>query len=111
MLAPSRSTQHRQKIAAAPDTASLRRRPAPVEEESNWWSITFSDLVLLLLCFVVLWHIADKRRAQMLARSPRDSDSSLSRRTSTGRGGSAVRVRGGVRPRLSHRNRPNLQLS
>jgi chemotaxis protein MotB len=54
-----------------------------VEEEGNWWSITFSDLVLLLLCFVVLWHIAEKRRSELPAPSqtiatlsPQDSQES-----------------------------------
>lgn len=40
----------------------LRRLHATAEDEVGWWSITFSDLVLLLLCFVVLWHVAEKQR-------------------------------------------------
>ena len=44
----------------------LPRWRTPEEREGNSWSITFSDLVLLLLCFVVLWHVADKRHWQRL---------------------------------------------
>jgi len=47
-------------------TTLLLRWRVPEEGEGNWWSITFSDLVLVLLCFVVLWHIADKRRQQRM---------------------------------------------
>lgn len=45
------------------------RRQPPVEENEGWWSITFSDLVLLLFAFFVLWHIADKQRAVAVART------------------------------------------
>ncbi len=42
-------------------TAPLRRWRAPVEDDVTVWSITFSDLVLLLLCFFILWHVVEKR--------------------------------------------------
>lgn len=42
----------------------LRRLHAAAEDDVGWWSITFSDLVLLLLCFVVLWHVAEKQRLE-----------------------------------------------
>jgi len=64
LSAPQKTQHHRHSILTAPGAAPVRRWRAPVEEEGNWWTITFSDLVLLLLCFVVLWHLADKRNAQ-----------------------------------------------
>lgn len=38
------------------------RRHALVEDDIGSWPITFSDLVLLLLCFFVLYHVAEKQR-------------------------------------------------
>lgn len=57
----------RQRITTQQTTVPLRRWRAPAEEEHSWWTITFSDLVLLLLCFVILWHISEKR--ELLARA------------------------------------------
>jgi len=48
-----------------------RRWHLPAEDDTGWWSITFSDLVLLLFCFFVLWHVADKRRVVAAARAIR----------------------------------------
>jgi chemotaxis protein MotB len=47
--------------ASLRDSASQPRRVS-TEDDIGWWPITFSDLVLLLLCFVVLWHVAEKKR-------------------------------------------------
>jgi chemotaxis protein MotB len=69
MLSSDHSVHQRQRVTASQNPNPLRRWRTPVEDESNWWSITFSDLVLLLLCFVVLWHLSEKRHAQLLARS------------------------------------------
>lgn len=55
--------------ATTPFPGSPWRRHAPVEENDGWWSITFSDLVLLLFAFFVLWHVADKQRAVAVARA------------------------------------------
>ena len=62
MLSSPHSAQQRQFPTTPQRTTSFPRWRAPVEEEGNWWSITFSDLVLILLCFVVLWHMAEKQR-------------------------------------------------
>jgi chemotaxis protein MotB len=37
---------------------------APIDNDGNWWMITFTDLTLLLLGFVVLWHATGKIAAQ-----------------------------------------------
>jgi chemotaxis protein MotB len=53
----------RQRLASPSlNSTPIRRWRPPVEDDVGWWPITFSDLVLLLLCFVVLWHVAEKRR-------------------------------------------------
>lgn len=52
-----------------PPVTPPRRFHAAAEDEVGWWSITFSDLVLLLLCFVVLWHVAEKQRMLKAAAS------------------------------------------
>jgi chemotaxis protein MotB len=54
---PQSSHRTTEQLPAAP----LRRWRAPVDDEVTVWSITFSDLVLLLLCFFILWHVAEKR--------------------------------------------------
>lgn len=41
------------------------------EEGESWWPLIFSDLVLLLFCFFVIWHVADKRRAGVAAQALR----------------------------------------
>ncbi len=33
---------------------------APIDSDNNWWITTFTDLTLLLLGFVVLWHATGK---------------------------------------------------
>lgn len=68
MVSSGHSVQSRQRLIPQ-NTASLRRWRTPAEDENNWWSITFSDLVLLLLCFVVLWHLSEKRQLQSIVRS------------------------------------------
>jgi chemotaxis protein MotB len=55
--------------SAQPSAISFQQKHRPSEDETSWWSITFSDLVLLLFCFFVLWHVADKRRAVIAART------------------------------------------
>jgi chemotaxis protein MotB len=52
-----------------PSAISFQQKNRPSEDETSWWSITFSDLVLLLFCFFVLWHVADKQRAVTAART------------------------------------------
>lgn len=47
-----------------PPIVQPRRWRAPEDDDVGWWPITFSDLVLLLLCFFVLWHVAEMRRAK-----------------------------------------------
>ncbi len=42
-----------------------QRTAVPVEDETNGWALTFGDLVLVLLCFFVLRHMAEKQ--QLLA--------------------------------------------
>jgi len=64
MLVSNRSSQYRQKTNTPADPAPGRRWRPAAEDEGSWWSITFSDLVLLLLCFVALWHLAERRRLQ-----------------------------------------------
>ena len=66
MLSSHHSTQSRQFMETPQRATPLPRWRTPEEREGNSWSITFSDLVLLLLCFVVLWHVADKRHWQRL---------------------------------------------
>jgi chemotaxis protein MotB len=49
-------------------TESLHPTPAqhwraPVDDDVGSWPITFSDLVLLLLCFFVLYHVAEKQHS------------------------------------------------
>ncbi|MBI3303469.1 MAG: hypothetical protein HYZ72_15505, partial [Deltaproteobacteria bacterium] len=51
-----------------PLPGSPRRWRPFTEDEVGWWPITFSDLVLLLFCFFVLWHVSDKQRAVAAAR-------------------------------------------
>lgn len=63
------SAQQRQPMMTSQRATPLQRWRTPGGEEGSWWSITFSDLVLLLLCFVVLWHVAEKRHSQRLALS------------------------------------------
>jgi len=66
VLSSHHSTQSRQFMAPPQRPIPLPRWRVPDEGEGSWWSVTFSDLVLVLLCFVVLWHVADKRRQQRL---------------------------------------------
>lgn len=58
----------RPRPAPSAGAAPLRRWRPPTDDEIGWWPITFSDLVLLLLCFVVLWHVSEKRREHVAAR-------------------------------------------
>jgi chemotaxis protein MotB len=44
--------------------AGSSRLLAPNDNDNNWWMITFTDLTLLLLGFVVLWHATGKIAAQ-----------------------------------------------
>ena len=59
---PAESTPSLSDILSA---RRLQRVAVPVEDETNGWALTFGDLVLLLLCFFVLWHMAEKQ--QLLA--------------------------------------------
>lgn len=69
MVSSGLPVQPRQRSTMSQETTPLRRWRPPPEDENNWWSITFSDLVLLILCFVILWHMSEKRHLQLLARS------------------------------------------
>jgi chemotaxis protein MotB len=69
MFSSDHPVQQRQRIITPQNTTPLQRWRAPAEDENSWWSITFSDLVLLLLCFVILWHLSEKRHLQLLTRS------------------------------------------
>jgi hypothetical protein len=61
MLSHSPLPRSSQRTTEQPHAVPSRRWRAPVEDEVGVWPITFSDLVLLLLCFFVLWHVAEKR--------------------------------------------------
>lgn len=61
MLSHSPLPRASQRTTEQPHAVPSRRWRAPVEDEVGVWPITFSDLVLLLLCFFVLWHVAEKR--------------------------------------------------
>jgi chemotaxis protein MotB len=69
MFSSGQPVHQRQRIITTQRTTPLRRWRAPAEDENSWWSITFSDLVLLILCFVILWHLSEKRHLQLLVRS------------------------------------------
>lgn len=69
MLSSGHSIRQRQREITPRSAAPVRRWRAPAEDEHPWWTITFSDLVLLLLCFVVLWHISEKQHYQLLSHS------------------------------------------
>lgn len=43
------------------------RLVAPNDSDNNWWMITLSDLTLLLLGFVVLWHATGKVAVKLSA--------------------------------------------
>lgn len=73
MLSSDRSIQQRQREIIPQSTAPIRRWRAPAEDEHPWWTITFSDLVLLLLCFVILWHLSEKQHDQLLSHSQETS--------------------------------------
>jgi hypothetical protein len=69
MFSSGHLVQQRQRSITPRNTTPVRRWRTPAEDENSWWSITFSDLVLLLLCFVILWHLSEKRSLHLFARS------------------------------------------
>ena len=65
---PPFKTRPAEAAASLSDTLSgLRPRhtEVPVEDEASGWALTFGDFVLLMLCFFVVWNIAEKQ--QLLA--------------------------------------------
>src|SRR5215471_10316154 len=63
MLSQPHRPQHSQRTPERLNVVPSLRWRAPVEDEVGSWPITFSDLVLLLLCFFILWHVAEKQHS------------------------------------------------
>src|SRR5581483_12124874 len=73
MNAPARLAHSRQRSVSSLYVTPPRRWRTPTDDDVGWWPITFSDLVLLLLCFFVLWHVAETKRQTTTAAQAQSS--------------------------------------
>jgi chemotaxis protein MotB len=73
MDAPSHLAHSRRRSTASLYVTPPRRWRTPSDDDGGWWPITFSDLVLLLLCFFVLWHVAETKRQTTAAAQAQSS--------------------------------------